>query len=84
MAGVGSFRATKVSTAAGVQRAKQRDFRTEGQCRPALTSQRGLSAHLPGQVGAGSRGSGFGGRIPGRGLGLAAGTQPEGGLVCHG
>ena len=31
------------STATGVQRAKQRDSRTEGRCRPALTSLRGLS-----------------------------------------
>ena len=32
----------------------QRDSRTEDRCRPALTSLRGLSAHPPGQVGAGS------------------------------
>ena len=46
-------------------------------CRPAVTSPRGLSAHPPGRVGAGGWGSGFG-WIPGRGLGLAAWTQPEG------
>ena len=34
------------SAATGVQRAKQRDSPTEDQCRPALTSPRGLSAHL--------------------------------------
>ena len=44
----GSFRATEESAV------KRRDSRTEHQCRPALTSPRGLSAHLPGQVGAGS------------------------------
>ena len=37
-----------------VQRAKRRDSRTEDWCQPALTSLIGLSAHLPGQVGAGS------------------------------
>ena len=41
----GSFRATEVSAATGVQRAKQRDSHTEDQCRPALTSPRGLSTH---------------------------------------
>ena len=46
---------------------------------PALTRLRGLSAHPLGRVGAGSWGSSFGGQIPGRGLGLAAWTQPEGG-----
>ena len=40
----GSFRATEESTATGVQRAKQRDFRTEDQCQSVLTSLRGLSA----------------------------------------
>ena len=35
-----------------VQRAKWRDSRTEDQCRPALTSLRDLSVHLPGRVGA--------------------------------
>ena len=50
----GSFRAMEESTATGVQRAKQRDSRTEDQCRPALISLRGLSAHSWGWVGAGS------------------------------
>ena len=77
--GVGRFGATEESTATGVQRAKRRDSRTEDWCQPALTSLRGLSAHLLGQVGAGSWGSGFRGQIPGRGLGLAAWTQTEGG-----
>ena len=49
-----SFRATEESTTTGVQRAKWRDSPTEDQCRPALTSLRGLSAHPPGQVGVGS------------------------------
>ena len=65
------------STATGVRRAKQRNSRTEDRCRGALTSPRRLSAHPPGQAGAGSWGSGFG-RIAGRGLGLAAWTEPEG------
>ena len=43
------------SAATGEQRAKRRDSHTEDRCRPALTSLRGLSAHLPGHVGAGSR-----------------------------
>ena len=50
----GSFGATEESTATGVQRAKRRDSRTEDWCRPAHTSLRGLSAHPPGRVGAGS------------------------------
>ena len=50
----GSFGATEESAATGVQRAKRRDACTEDQCRPALTSLRGSSAHLPGWVGAGS------------------------------
>ena len=50
----GSFGAMEESAATGVRRAKQRDFHTEDQCRPALTSPRGLSAHPLGQVGAGS------------------------------
>ena len=50
----GSFRATEERTGIGVQRAKRRESRTEDQCRPGLTSPRGLSAHLPGQAGAGS------------------------------
>ena len=39
------------STAIEVQRAKRRDSCTEDQCRPALTSLRGLSAHPLGQEG---------------------------------
>ena len=74
-----SFGTTKESTATGVQRAKRRDFRTEDWCQTALTSLRGLSAHQPGWAGAGSWGSGSRGQIPGRELGLAAWTQPEGG-----
>ena len=77
--GGGSFRATEESAAIGVQRAKWRDSHTEDQCWPALTSLRGLSTHPPGQVGAGNWGLGFRVQIPGRGLGLAAWTQPEGG-----
>ena len=50
----GSFGVTEESAATGVRRAKQRDSRTEDQCRPALTSLRGLSAHPPGGAGAGS------------------------------
>ena len=50
----GSFGAAEESAATGVWRAKQRDSRTEDRCRPALNSPRGLSAHPPGQVGAGS------------------------------
>ena len=57
---------------------KAERFLQEDRCRPALTSLRGLSTNLQGWVGAGSWGSGFGGQIPGRGLGLAAWTQPEG------
>ena len=52
--GRGSSRDTEESKAIRVRRAKQRDYRTEDRCRPALTSLRGLSAPLPGQVGAGS------------------------------
>ena len=74
----GSFRAMEESAATGVRRAKRRHSCTEEQCRPALTSARGLSAQLPGRAGAGSWGPGFG-RIAGRGLGLAVWTQPEGG-----
>ena len=58
--GGGSFGATEESAATQVQRAKQRDSHTEDQCRPALTSPLGLSAHPLWQVGAGSWGSGFG------------------------
>ena len=36
-----SFRATEESAATGVQRAKQRESRTEDRCQPALTSLRG-------------------------------------------
>ena len=50
----GSFRATKGSTATGVKKAKQRDSRIEDHCRPILSSLRGLFAHPPGRVGAGS------------------------------
>ena len=67
----GIFGATEESEEMGEGRAKRRDSHTEDQCPPALTHPRGLSAHPPGWVGAGSRGSGFG-QISGRGLGLAA------------
>ena len=50
----GSFGATEESAATGVQRAKWRDSRMADRCRPALTSPRGLLAHAPGWVGAGS------------------------------
>ena len=50
----GSFGATEESAVTGVRRAKRRNSRTEDQCRPALTSPRNLSAHLPGRAGAGS------------------------------
>ena len=50
----GSFGATEESAATGVQRAKQRDSRTEDRCRPALTSLRSLSAHPPGRWGVGA------------------------------
>ena len=50
----GSFGATEESAATGVRRAKRRDSRTEARCRAAVTSPRGLSAHPPGWVGAGS------------------------------
>ena len=50
----GSFGATEESAATGVRRAKQRDSRTEDQCRPALTSPRGLCAHPPGRAGLGA------------------------------
>ena len=46
----GSFKATEESAATGVRRAKRRDSRTEERCRAALTSPRGLSAHLPGRA----------------------------------
>ena len=54
MAEGGSFRATEKSAATGVRRAKRRDSCTEEQCRPALTSPRGLSASPPGQAGLGA------------------------------
>ena len=47
----GSFGAAEECTATGVRRAKRGDSRTEDRCRPALTSPRGLSAHLPGWAG---------------------------------
>ena len=74
----GRFRATEESAARGGQRAKWRDSRTKDQSWPALTSLRGLSAPPQGMAGAGSWGSGFRVQIPGRGLGLAVWTQPEG------
>ena len=49
-----SFRATEESTAIGVQRAKLRDSHREDQCRPALTSLKGLSAPLQGGWGLGA------------------------------
>ena len=52
--GGGSFGATEESAATGVRRAKWRDSLTEDPCRPALTSLRGLSAHLPGWAGLGA------------------------------
>ena len=54
MAEGGSFGATEESAATGVRRAKRRGSRTEDQCRPALTSPRGLSAHPPGRAGLGA------------------------------
>ena len=50
----GSFGATEESAATGVRKAKRRDSRTEDRCQPALTSPRGLSAHLPGRAGLGA------------------------------
>ena len=50
----GSFGATEESAATGVRRAKRRGSHTEDQCRAALTSQRGLSAPLPGRAGLGA------------------------------
>ena len=50
----GSFGATEESAATGVRRAKRRDSCTENRCRAALTSPRGLSAHLPGRAGLGA------------------------------
>ena len=75
----GRFRATEDSAATGVQKAKWRDSHTEDWCWPALTNLTGFSAHMLGQVGAGSWGSSFRGQIPEIELPLAAWTQPEGG-----
>ena len=50
----GSLGATEESATTGVQRAKRRDSRMEDQCRPALTSPRGLSAPPPGWAGLGA------------------------------
>ena len=50
----GSFGAMEESAATGVRRAKRRDSHTEDQCRAALTSPRGLSAHPPGRVALGA------------------------------
>ena len=47
----GSFGVTEENAATGVQRAKQKDSRTGDRCQPALTSPRGLYAHLPGAGG---------------------------------
>ena len=66
----------------GAEGKVERYSRTEDRCWLALTSPRGLSAHPPGWVGAGSWGLGFRDQIPGRGLGLAAWTQPEGGYCA--
>ena len=49
-----SFGAKEESAVTGVQRAKQRDSRTEAQRRAALTSPRGLSAPPPGWAGLGA------------------------------
>ena len=49
-----SFGATEENAATRVWRAKRRDPSAEDWCQPALTSPRGLYAHPPDQVGAGS------------------------------
>ena len=49
-----SYGATEESTATEVRRAKRRGSRTEDQCRPALTSPRGLSAPPAGRAGLGA------------------------------
>ena len=54
MAEGGRFGAVEESAETGVQRAKWRDSHTEDRCQPALTSLRGLSAHLPGREGLGA------------------------------
>ena len=50
----GKLRTVEERAATGVRRAKRRDSRTEDQCRPALTSPRGLSAQPPGRAGLGA------------------------------
>ena len=52
--GGGKLQSMEESAATVVQRAKWRESRTEDRCWPAPTSPRGLSAHPPGQAGAGS------------------------------
>ena len=75
----GSFGDMEDSIATGVQRAKLRDSRTEDRCYQHSPAREAcLLTRQPGRVGAGSWGSGFG-QIPGRRLGLAAWTKPEGG-----
>ena len=61
MAEGGSFGATEESAATEVRRAKRRDSHTEEQCRPALTSPRGLSAPPPGRAGLGAEARASGG-----------------------
>ena len=50
----GSFGATEESAATEVRRAKRRGSHTEDQCRPALSSPKGLSAPPPGRAGLGA------------------------------
>ena len=50
----GSFGATEESAATAVRRAQRRDSCTEVRRRAALTSLRGLSAHLLGRAGLGA------------------------------
>ena len=50
----GSFGAMEESAATEVRRAKRRGSCTEDQCRPALTSLRGLSAPQPRRAGLGA------------------------------
>ena len=68
----GRFGATEESAATGMRRAKRRDSRTEGRCRAALTSPRGLSAQPPGQAGLGAeaQASALAGRESGKSLQL--------------
>ena len=61
----GSSGATEESAATGVRRAKRRDSHTEEQCRAALTSPRGLSAHPPGRAGLGAEARASEGRSQG-------------------